>query len=216
MKAQLSFPNGKSIELVTDNGFLYMETRLIFHLGKHKADQYRYEKISDSIDSQWLLSSCFNGECRAKIEDSGVFMNELGINDSTCYIAFHVDTRGLSGKTVIKYRVANRYDSTEAGDLTFSITYTGPAGLRPPEAAGGGVRLYPNPAKTYFSIDLADKSIIKPGRLEVFSLSGQLVFSQETGPWLPTQIDISHLRAGSYLVRIPAAGGFLYKPLLIQ
>jgi hypothetical protein len=208
--AQMSFPNGKTLNLVTDNGFLYMETRLLFTIGKRKAEDYRWEKISDSSDSRWELSSCFNGECWNGLPDSGNFIGDYGLSDSTCFIAFHVETHEYDGKAVIKYRVTNRFDPSETADLTFSVTYTGPSGINSAAGREGQVVLFPNPASSAFSVKLYNE--MKPAvPISIFSLSGQYVYSTKE----PQNIDISGLPVGTYLVRIPVSGSYICKPLTI-
>ena len=62
--AQMHFPNGSNLNLNTNNSVLYLETRILFNTGIYKSSDYRWEKISDSIDSRWFVTSCFNGDCK--------------------------------------------------------------------------------------------------------------------------------------------------------
>lgn len=122
-KAQISFPDSNVLNLHTTNDVLYYETRILFNTGKYKSDDYKWEKISDSLDSRWFFTSCFNGDCRLELLQSGSFIKDFGINDTTCFIAFHVLTNGYDGRSVIKYRVYNKTDTSDKADLIYNINY---------------------------------------------------------------------------------------------
>jgi hypothetical protein len=217
-RAQMSFPNGKTVDLVTTNDMLYLETRLVFNIGKHKADQYRWEKISDSSDSRWFLGSCFNGECRNGLPDTGNFMTTFGLADSLCFLAFHVETNGIDGKAVIKYRVTNRYDSTETADLTINVTYQNPSGIN--INAGNDqsrVAMYPNPARNSTTIVVPPGSLLFTShRIDIFSMNGRFVMSKElNGRGSKYTLDLSGLKPGMYTVKIPSGGSYTYMHLMV-
>ena len=131
VQAQINFPNGNFLNLNTDNDFLYMETRLIFNTGIYKSDDYKWEKIYDSLDKNWLITACFNGECRNELADSGSFIRDYGLNDTTGFIAFHVETYKYDGLSRIRYKVYNKNDHSDQQDLIFNITYKNNTGISP-------------------------------------------------------------------------------------
>ena len=121
--AQIRMPNGNTLNLNTDNDFLYIETRVYFNTGIFSPNDYKWKKVFDSLDSRWFVAACFNGECRNELADSGNFITDYGLNDSTGFIAFHIETYKLDGSSRIKYRVYNKYDSSDQEDLIFNISY---------------------------------------------------------------------------------------------
>lgn len=124
IKAQITFPNGNTLNLNSGNELMYLETRILFQTGKFKASDYRWSKIYDSLDSRWFVTSCFNGDCRNELLQSGNFVTDFGIKDTLCFIAFHVETKGISGYSKIRYRVYNTKLPSDSADLVYNITYT--------------------------------------------------------------------------------------------
>jgi len=126
LKAQITFPQGNTLNLNSRNELMYLETRILFQTGKFKASDYRWSKIYDSLDSRWFVTSCFNGDCRNDLLQSGNFVTDFGIKDTLCFIAFHVETKGISGYSKIRYRVYNTKLPSDSADLIYNITYTNP------------------------------------------------------------------------------------------
>ncbi len=123
IRAQITVPNGNTLNLSTNNDFLYIETRVYFNTGIYTPNDYKWEKIFDSLDNRWFFTACFNGECRNELADSGNFINDYGLNDTTAFIAFHVETYKYDGSSKIRYKVYNKYDSSDQEYLTFNIEY---------------------------------------------------------------------------------------------
>jgi len=121
--AQINFPQGNVLNLETDLKTMYLETRILFNTGKYKAEDYQFKKLSDSIDKRWFISSCFNGDCQNDLPIAGKFMNDYGLNDTSCFIAFHVETFGLGSSVNINYRVYNLKNISDSATLIFNITY---------------------------------------------------------------------------------------------
>ena len=127
--AQLKFPNGTVLNLNTHINFLYFETEILFHTGKFPINQYSWEKTDDSVDDRWLIGSCFNGDCWNGLPAKGTFVKDFGMNDTTGFIRFHVETYDTNGKSVIKYRVVNNNDPSDQALLTFNITFEKVVGI---------------------------------------------------------------------------------------
>jgi hypothetical protein len=75
------------------------------------------------------------------------------------------------------------------------------------------VSIYPNPGTGLFSMELSEKM----DRLEVFSVTGQLVLRQALND-KQFSIDLTHLEKGLYLVKFtePKTGAFTTRSLIIQ
>lgn len=127
--AQIRFPKGNRLDLQTTQEVLYLDTRILFHTGKYLASDYRWEKQFDSLDQNWFVTSCFNGDCRNDLLQSGRFVTDFGLNDTTCFIAFHVESKGINGTSKIRYRIYNTLLPADSADLIYHITYSNPAGL---------------------------------------------------------------------------------------
>lgn len=123
INAQIVFPTSNVLNLVTSKDIVYLETHILFNTGKYISSDYNWEKVRDSLDTRWLITSCFNGDCKNDLVQSGSFIKDFGITDFTCFIAFHVQSFGYDGKSVIVYKVYNRLDSSDSATLFFNITY---------------------------------------------------------------------------------------------
>lgn len=193
--AQLSFPKGTELNLNTTNNFLYEETRIFFNTGKYSPNDYRWEKISDSLDKRWFVTACFNGDCKNDLLQSGSFMKDFGINDTTCFIAFHVETFDSTGVSVIKYNVYNKYDSSDKANLIFNISYSNFVGID--ELKNNSISIFPNPASSTLTIqsgiDLGDSDI------NLFNQFGEKVFVEIIDN---LTINISDLSKGIYFLQV--------------
>jgi hypothetical protein len=128
--AQLRFPNGTILNLNTSINILYFQTEILFYTGPLTVDNYKWQKISDSVDTHWFISSCFNGDCWNGLPYEGTFVKSFGINDTTGFIRFHVETYDTNGKSVLKYRVFNKNNIAEQAELTFNITFEKELGIK--------------------------------------------------------------------------------------
>ena len=62
----------------------------------------------------------------------------------------------------------------------------------------GNLEIYPNPAYDYISIE----AVVGEGKIDILSLNGKLVFSQQVTNQESIFIDISELQSGTYIVRV--------------
>lgn len=197
-KAQLSFPNGNVMNLNTTNDFLYIETRIVFNTGIYKSDDYKWEKISDSLDMRWLVTACFNGDCKNDLVQSGNFVSDFGLNDTTGFIAFHVETYGFIGTSVIKYKVYNKKDSLDKADLVFNISYTKPAGIN--EHLEKVFSAYPNPAANELNVKLKNEN--QPAEIKLINTLGAIVLSKNLDNKAVETFNISELTSGIYFIKV--------------
>ena len=151
LTAQLSFPNGNVLNLKTSEQYLYIETQILFNTGKFKANDYSWDKKLDSIDSKWFVTACFNGDCKNDLLQSGTFLKDFGLNDTTCFIAFHVETHEYTGTSKIIYRVFNKNNPLDSATLYFNISYSKPSGLN--DLMENNLNIYPNPVTNKINIE---------------------------------------------------------------
>jgi hypothetical protein len=199
VKAQISFPFGNTLNLITNTNSLYLETRIIFHTGSFKADDYLWEKVSDSIDTNWSVSACFNGDCKNDLIQSGNFIRDFGLNDTTCFIAFHVETLNFSGTSYIKYKVFNKHNSSDSAYLIYHITFISPTGID--KIAPIQFTCYPSLATN--SITILSSVDLKDAQYTIWNLNGitqmHSVFNTQN---LHSEIDITNLAQGIYFLQI--------------
>lgn len=211
-KAQISFPDSNVLNLHTTNDVLYYETRILFNTGKYKSDDYKWEKISDSLDSRWFFTSCFNGDCRLELLQSGSFIKDFGINDTTCFIAFHVLTNGYDGRSVIKYKVYNKTDTSDKADLIYNINYKYLAAVETNINDELKVSNTENGQLVIFnSKEIVDK-------VTLYSLEGKNI-SQWINPETQNGIvslDLSYLQEGVYYLNIVQGNASLNRKILIK
>lgn len=75
---------------------------------------------------------------------------------------------------------------------------------------------FPNPANDLLNLRIANSGT-ETYNLEIFSIDGRLVFSSQlTGSNIPTQIDLSALRSGSYHVAVSDRRSFSENFILIK
>ncbi|MBC7383264.1 MAG: T9SS type A sorting domain-containing protein [Bacteroidia bacterium] len=172
--SQISFPKGNTVNLNTNVDFLYEETRIFFHTGNYKANDYNWEKLSDSLDSRWLIGSCFNGDCRNDLVQSGSFIKDYGINDTTCFIAFHIETHGFDGNSIIKYHIYNKNNTADSSNMIFNVQYRNTTGLNDETRLQTKQIVIVNPVKK--DLIILNK-ISKIENVEIHNLPGELIYT---------------------------------------
>ncbi len=208
--AQINFPQGNRLNLETDLKTMYLETRIFFNTGKFKAEDYSFKKLADSSFNSWFISSCFNGDCQNGLPQSGKFINDYGINDTTCFIAFHVETFGIAGTSKIKYRVYNQKKASDSADLIFTITYLNLASL--PNNSQDQLKVM-NPMRSNLRIFYPLSTNLD----EVILLD---LLGTELAVWndvdLSVPTPLSNNWKGNYILKISHGGKIHYKRILIE
>jgi len=196
--AQLSFPNGSTLNLLSNKSDLYPETEILFHTGKFKVKDYSFEKISDSLDERWSVAACVNGECFFGLPLQGVIKQDFGYNDTTGYFRFHVFTLGFEGQSQIKYNIINTMNLGEYEILTFNITYSKSSGLDT-VSSRTKIKPFPNPAIDYIVINNDNKFINK---VLVFDNYGRQILNFESDfPDEQIKVSIEKLIPGIYIIK---------------
>ena len=195
LMAQLSFPKGTELNLNTTNNFLYLETSILFNTGKFSPNDYKWEKISDSLDKRWFVTACFNGDCKNDLLQSGIFLKDFGLNDTTCFIAFHVETYDSTGKSLIKYQVYNIKDYNDKANLTFNISYLNLVGID--EIKNNPISFFPNPATSMITIQ--SDIDLRNSEIKVFNHLGEIISPISI---INSTINIDNLSNGIYMALV--------------
>lgn len=196
VNAQLSFPNGNVLNLKTAKQNLYTETKISFNTGKFKANDYSWSKKLDSIDSRWLVTACFNGDCKNDLLQSGTFLKDFGLNDTTCFIAFHVESYEYTGTSKIIYYVFNKNNPLDSATLYFNISYTKPSGLN--DLKENNLSIYPNPVNNKISIKSALD--LQNAKMKIVNSLGEIMTNKELKS--EYEFDVSNLKNGVYFLSI--------------
>ncbi|MFZ4796345.1 MAG: T9SS type A sorting domain-containing protein [Bacteroidia bacterium] len=194
--AQLNFPNGNVLNLNTSEDFLYIETRVLFNTGKFKANDYSWSKIFDSLDSRWLITACFNGDCRDELLQSGTFLKDFGLNDTTCFIAFHVETHEYTGISKIIYHIFNKNNSLDSATVTYNISYSKPSGID--DFIEKSLNIFPNPVTNKLNIETAFD--LQDATLKIVNSLGEIVLFKQLN--IDKEFDVSNLKKGVYFLNI--------------
>jgi hypothetical protein len=128
--------------------------------------------------------------------------NSWLISDSLVY--FVQDRTGDIWKMIF-----TGFGGSANGDYEFSKEPVSATGLADAAVATAVLSMYPNPANELFNIVYAPSNYDASNRIEVYSVTGQLVKSEklEATPGLKeTPLNISDLKCGLYLVRISIDG----------
>jgi hypothetical protein len=196
VNAQLSFPNGNVLNLKTAKQNLYTETKITFNTGKFKANDYNWNKKLDSIDSRWLVTACFNGDCKNDLLQSGTFLKDFGLNDTTCFIAFHVESYKYTGTSKIIYQVFNKNNPLDSATLYFNISYSKPSGMN--DLIENNLSIYPNPVTN--KINIQSNLNIQNATLKIINSLGEIVTNKVINS--ENEFDVSNLKNGVYFLSI--------------
>jgi len=207
--AQLRFPNGKVMDLYTHVNSLYFETEIRFYTGSLSVDNYNWEKISDSIDTRWLIGSCFNGDCWNGLPSNGGFIKSFGINDTTGFIRFHIDTYDTNGKSVIKYRVVNKNDPSDQAELTFTIIFEKELGIETDQSHFQPISVFKNTANNSIRIQFNGSGQLLSCR--IIDIKGNIVFETDK-PGKVFMID--NLAKGVYIVELKTIDNTCFKKII--
>ena len=196
--AQITFPNGNTLNLNTDQEYVYLETRILFNTGIYKANDYRWEKITDSLDQRWFVTACFNGDCRNDLLQSGQFKTDYGINDTTCFIAFHVESKGITGTSFIKYKILNTKNQNDTATLTYRLHYYNTsAGLSDLQNTSQlQVKYLVAGCEAFIYNQTTSKTIVN-----ICSLTGEIVDTFSLGAKSETHLNTANLAKGIYLIK---------------
>ncbi len=210
LTAQLSFPNGNVLNLKTSEQYLYIETQILFNTGKFKANDYSWDKKLDSIDSKWFVTACFNGDCKNDLLQSGTFLKDFGLNDTTCFIAFHVETHEYTGTSKIIYRVFNKNNPLDSATLYFNISYSKPSGLN--DLMENNLNIYPNPVTNKINIEtMLD---LQNATLNIVNSLGEIVMKKQLIS--DTEFDVSNFKNGVYFLNIVSNNYTVFRKFIKQ
>ena len=194
-KAQLQFPNSTKLFLQTTENHLYYETEVLFHTGKYKITDYRFQKLSDSIDKNWVLYACINGDCKDRLTDTGSFKSDFGLNDSTGFIRVHVFTNDSIGSAKYSYRIINKTDAKDFADIEVKVTNKTSSGIE--ESGVGSFNIYPNPFTNELNICTTQNHKYS---VAIYNLLGEKIYT--SSPTLNLKLETLNFPQGIYFAEI--------------
>jgi len=129
----------------------------------------------------------------------------LQSTDGTLSGAQFLDSANLFGLGATSWTSINSF--TSFSSLAFKIEENV---LSIDEFYQSNVLIHPNPSKEIVNIDLPDSNILF--NTEIVTITGQLVFKSKN----ESQLDISKLNSGIYILRIATENGLVIKRLVIE
>jgi len=123
----ISFAKSKILNLNSQVELLYFETEIRFYTHGFTGDQMKWDVIFDSLDNRWVFDACANGDCRVGLTDTGTFVTDFGVNDTTVFFRYHVNTKGFNGSSKIGIKVYHPTITNINDTLWMNITYYNPS-----------------------------------------------------------------------------------------
>lgn len=156
-----------------------------------------YEKVSADYPAGWDVSFCDNRNCFFSFRDKDTFTAMAPGEKASMKIT--VFPKGTADTAIIKYAVWDVNNPSVKDTLTFNIMVRWSAGnylsCMPQQA------IFPVPANRYLQVNTLAVSVV-----EIRSLSGQFISrTYPASEW--TQLDITDLTAGSYVVLLKGNNG---------
>jgi hypothetical protein len=159
---------------------------------------------SDMPDAAWTCAICDVESCKSAETDTGSFTFNP---EDTGKLSFHFYAKNVnkSGKMVVRFfRASNPLDFEEV--VIFATAWK-PVGINVMNVAVTSA--VPNPA--HGSVRL-NNNLIENGKLEIFNLNGQLVFSADYAGNMELQLE--EFAPGIYTVRISDASNISYSRIV--
>ena len=141
----------------------------------------------------------------ATIETNAFFTADWSLNIDYMLQRIFLETTGVSKGMFKDVIIKNITDTDNDGVIDFNDScptefgiYDGCPQIKTstPECEVNAIRIYPNPSNNIINIETEGN-----GELSIYDLLGNVLFKQEIKS-ANTQVDISHLKSGSYLIKI--------------
>ena len=158
--------------------------------------------------------------------DPGELVTELSTS-STVSKSFTVPTTALNGSTRMRVQMQlGSYETnpcasfTSGGVQDYTVNITGNAHIDIPERENEQadvIKLYPDPAKDNINVQFIS-SRMEPVRLNIYSLTGRRLISEERPSWHGMNIlniNISSLPAGSYIFEMEGDGEVKHQKFIV-
>ncbi|MBK7428316.1 MAG: T9SS type A sorting domain-containing protein [Saprospiraceae bacterium] len=114
----------------------------------------------------------------------------------------------------INYEEGLLYAATYGRGLWASPLFSGSTSTNEPELLAG-TRLFPNPANSSISIEMAQNQMMKTD-IRVFDSAGKLHRYYRDISTFPYQVDVSGLQAGMYYIKVNNSAGSVVRKLILQ
>jgi len=192
---QLRFPEGTQLNLITDTTYVYFETEIRFYTGKYNMNDYKWIKLNDSINTNWQFFACFNGDCQGGLPDSGNFIKDFGLNDTTGFIRCHIDTRFFEGTSMFQYIVLNKKNWNDQSILTFRVTYKVNLNTYFVKIMNKPILIFDQNSK---QLILPEKQNRQSTKLEIYNAQGINILDVNT---MSKVVNLSLLQSGIYIIK---------------
>jgi hypothetical protein len=141
---------------------------------------------------------------------SGTFLKDFGLNDTTCFIAFHVETHQLTGTSKIVYQVYNKNNVADSAIMVFNISYSKPSGIE--QILAKNLNIFPNPVTN--KIQIQSDLNLQPSIIKIVNILGEEVLILPINN--TSELDVSSLKNGIYFLSIYSNNQFYTQKFLKQ
>ncbi len=211
----VGWPDCGEIDIMEQNGWNKNITYAYLHY--RNADNGNYENngtttyISDSSGTYHTYSLIWTEDTIQVLLDDNVFFERLNTPeipyDNLHYILLNIAMGGnLGGEIPSNF-------TQDVMEIDYVRVYE-QSNLGLGNSMADRIKLYPNPARHFVSLELENPTSIKA--LSVVDISGKLVFSQTPFNNHKPTLDVSGLTPGIYLVKIETSSNSFVKRLIVN
>lgn len=155
------------------------------------------EVVKNTIDESWDGMICLQGLCLGEIRPEGFTAQMIPISgDLNGYTKLTVYPAGGTQSGELRIRVYNLNNPTDGDTCTWIVNAVSGVGLN--ESSLVDITIFPNPAQHTLNI----QSMLSFDKVEIIDLLGKVVLRKSFKSISMSQLDISALNRGHYLLRL--------------
>ncbi len=158
------------------------------------------QKVSTGVQLNWkaINTGNYTGFVLQKLDASSNYNSLYAIQSDSAANYSYIDQHPVLGSNV--YRL-------QQSDITGKITYSEPVTIGYNSTSPGGViTVYPNPATTTVTVNLASSTMNTTYSADIFNASGTIVGHQSVNGGKFTQ-DVSNYKLGAYIIQLKDNNG---------
>lgn len=161
--------------------------------------QLSWARTINDMPGNWSSVLCIGELCYDTSTSAGVFLNLMKVGDSSL-LSIYIQNDGVTAGTgTVEITVWDQNDS--ANSVVSSLyKYTNwPLGISDPKS-GDELVAFPNPTSGQLSLAIGDHANVHA--IEIYDISGRKVSTYPKPLGRISELDVSHLSRGQYIVRL--------------
>ncbi len=186
-----------------------LQTLTIFQVNNTTDTLYfQWEKVNESVPTNWEASVCDNFVCYTVLMDSGttnpVFPGESG------FILLHITPHVTYGTAIVRYAIWDIENPTQKDTLTFITTVNAPSTIT--ETKNKNLfSVFPNPVSDLFNIQFSDN---EEHAISVYDFIGKNIYSAVSSA--NSQLSTTNWLNGIYTLSISDNNKITTKKIIVQ